>query len=72
MRACDKVRELLCDGAPEMDHKTPGAKTTGTVVYIHPGERFYVVRFDFPAGSFRESFYFPDRATQSEKEGRAK
>lgn len=28
----------------------------GTVVYIHPEERFYTLRFDFPKGSFRESY----------------
>lgn len=28
----------------------------GEVVYIHPKGRFHVVRFDFPFGSFRESF----------------
>ena len=26
------------------------------VVYIHPKGRFHVVRFDFPIGSFCESF----------------
>ena len=26
------------------------------VVYIHPKGRYHVVRFDFPGGSFRESF----------------
>ena len=29
----------------------------GTVVYIHPEGRFYTLRFDFPKGSFRESFW---------------
>ena len=28
----------------------------GTVVYIHPENRFYTLRFDFPKGSFRESY----------------
>lgn len=40
-----------------------GKKLTGTVTYIHPERRFYVVRFDFPQGrSFSETFYFPSRA----------
>ena len=28
----------------------------GTVVYIHPDGRFFTLRFDFPKGSFRESY----------------
>lgn len=28
----------------------------GRVVYIHPEGRFFTLRFDFPKGSFRESF----------------
>lgn len=31
-------------------------KKRGTVVYIHPQNRFYRVRFDFPYGSWHESF----------------
>lgn len=35
----------------------------GTVTYIHPERRFYIVRFDFARGrSFSEAFYFPNRA----------
>lgn len=33
-----------------------GGKMEGTVVYIHPKGRFHVVQFNFPGGSFRESF----------------
>lgn len=33
----------------------PG-RERGTVVYIHPKGRFYRVRFDFPGGSWCESF----------------
>jgi hypothetical protein len=29
---------------------------TGTVVYIHPEGRFYTLEFNFPGGTFRESF----------------
>ncbi|MBO4854074.1 MAG: hypothetical protein J5482_02865 [Oscillospiraceae bacterium] len=28
----------------------------GTVIWIHPKGRFYVLRFDLPGGSFCESF----------------
>lgn len=38
--------------------KTENKKTmTGTVVYIHPEERYHVVEFAFPYGAVRESFY---------------
>ena len=33
-----------------------GGMVKGEVVYIHPKGRYHVVRFDFPGGSFRESF----------------
>lgn len=33
-----------------------GRPINGEVVYIHPKGRFHVVRFDFPFGSFCESF----------------
>lgn len=37
-------------------------KHEGTVVWIHPERRFYVLRFDCPQGrSFCESYYFPSR-----------
>lgn len=40
-----------------------GKTLTGTVTYIHPERRFYIVRFDFAQGrSFSEAFYFPSRA----------
>lgn len=32
---------------------------SGTVVYIHPEERFYTAEFKGLFGSFRESFFFP-------------
>lgn len=35
----------------------------GSVTYIHPERRFYIVRFDCPQGRcYSESFYFPHRA----------
>ena len=40
----------------EKDGSKSGGPIIGTVVYIHPQGRFHVVRFDFPFGSFRESF----------------
>lgn len=49
-----------------------GKKLTGTVTWIHPEHRFYVVRFDFDRGrSFSESFYFPSRAGNREAEPKA-
>ena len=33
-----------------------GGTVKAAVVYIHPKGRYHVVRFDFPGGSFRESF----------------
>lgn len=33
-----------------------GITRTGTVTYIHPEGIFYNLRFDFPLGSFEESF----------------
>lgn len=29
---------------------------TGTVVYLHPRGRYYTLEFNFPCGTFRESF----------------
>lgn len=46
----------------------PGISEVGpqpcTVVRIHPQDRFYVVEFrsNVTGETFRESFYFPDRA----------
>lgn len=63
MKIGDKVRQEIFVGAPS-GNGLPlrmQIKRTGTVVYIHPKERFYTVRFDFPLGSFRESYYFPER-----------
>lgn len=51
----DRKTELVTFGGEK-------AKTmTGTVVYIHPQRRFYVVEFETDIGKFRESFYFPNR-----------
>lgn len=33
-----------------------GTKKTGTVVWIHPEKRFYVVEFEFRNGKFTEAF----------------
>lgn len=45
----------------------PGEVHPGRVVYIHPKRRFYVAEFRFERMdgvilSYRESFFFPDRA----------
>lgn len=39
----------------------------GTVVYIHPERRFYVVDFYFRGNHVRETFYFP---AENMEEGR--
>ena len=49
----------------------PGEVHPGKVVYIHPLRRYYTVEFSFERMdgvvlSYRESFYFPDRAGASE------
>lgn len=49
----------------------PGEVNPGKVVYIHPLRRYYTVEFSFERMdgvvlSYRESFYFPDRAGASE------
>lgn len=40
---------------------------TGTVVYIHPRRRFYIVEFEVGGRTFRESFYMG--ALQSPEKG---
>ncbi len=45
----------------------PGVYHNGTVVWIHPKRRFFVAEFSFTRSdgvvqSFRESFYFRERA----------
>ena len=52
----------------------PGAGHPGTVVYIHPERRYYVVEFRFPyipgvVRAFRESFFFPERAGEADYNG---
>ena len=48
-----RVSEPLFEG-----HKrsTSTKLFNGTVVYVHPERRYFVVQFDFPHGSYRESF----------------
>lgn len=45
----------------------PGTIHPGRVVYIHPKRRFYVAEFSFErmpgvVRTYRESFFFPERA----------
>lgn len=54
----------------------PGVYHRGTVEYIHPQGLYYSVRFAFErrdgkVQSYRESFYFPDRAGEPEDRGAA-
>lgn len=37
-------------------------RMTGTVVFIHPERRFYIVEFERGGRRWRECFYFPHRA----------
>ena len=45
------------------NHKgiAPSNRFEGIVVYIHPLCRYYTVRYDFPRGSFYESFKWVKR-----------
>jgi len=57
----DKRTELFHYG----EHKP--SRKTGTVIYIHPKRRFYVVEFELAPGKFaRESYYFPNRRAGEE------
>lgn len=54
----------------------PGEVHPGRVVYIHPLRRYYVVEFthiraDGAKLSYRESFYFPERAGAPDYTGTA-
>ncbi len=54
----------------------PGEVHPGKVVYIHPLRRYYTVEFSFERMdgvvlSYRESFYFPERAGAPEFKGTA-
>lgn len=42
----------------QLDDKSNKTKAPmkGTVVWVHPQERFHVVEFDAPGGKIRESF----------------
>ena len=53
----DKVRRLPFIHIDESGHRIVGTKEWGTVVYIHPAGRYHVVRFDYPGGSYRESYW---------------
>ena len=55
---------------------SPGVYHAGTVVYIHPKRRFYTAEFSFTRMdgkilSYRESFYFPERAGAPDYTGTA-
>lgn len=55
MQVGDKKTEKISFGDSQ------SITATGTVVYIHPKRAFYIVEFELPGGSVRESYYFPDR-----------
>ena len=64
----------LYDKIPAIPESSAGANTIpegkGTVVYIHPMGRFYVVRFDFPNASYCESRWFtPNELEEGVKAG---
>ena len=46
-------------------------RMSGVIEYIHPEERFYVVRFTTEAGSFAEAYFLPGhgRAAHDDQEG---
>lgn len=69
MQIGDIVHLHPSQSAPDMYHR-------GTVVYIHPQQLFYSARFEFQRldgkiQSYRESFYFPDRAGDPDNRGAA-
>ena len=59
----DKVKRKVNIYDPDRGTGGLGAKLTveATVVYIHPQNRFYTLRFDLPGGSYRETEYFAPR-----------
>ena len=52
LNQCYKVRPIFAIEKADM-----GRSMIGTVVYIHPKERFAVLEFEGPIGKARESFY---------------
>ncbi len=59
LRVGDHVRRRIdaMPGKRSEDYNIIYPIEEGTVVYIHPEGRFHTVRFDFPSGSFCESFH---------------
>lgn len=58
----DKLRREISFGAPDAGGSGHiPTMATGTVVYIHPLWRFYVLEFQFEQGGYCESYYFPDK-----------
>lgn len=56
MKVGDKVVCDIVRASYKSSSRMETIRETGTVVYIHPKRRFYRVRFDFPGGSWHESF----------------
>lgn len=54
MKVGDEVIHAPCLSTSYGDHKMP--PTRGVVIWIHPKERFYRVRFTVGAGSWVECF----------------
>ncbi len=55
-----KVKKVPSHAIAENGHRTAESRE-GTVRWVHPQGRFYVVEFVFGGGRFHESFY-PDLA----------
>lgn len=55
MRRGDRVSGCPTYGT---DHREGSGACGGTVVYIHPRRRFYVLAFEFGDRRFCETFYF--------------
>ena len=63
------------DRTTEAIHMGAGATLTktGTVIYIHPRRRFYVVEFEMGAGHrLQESYFFSGRGGDDETKTKAK
>lgn len=57
IRVGDAYRKKVCEPLFNGRQKTLTTRfIDGTVIYVHPDRNFFVVQFDFPDGSYRESF----------------
>lgn len=63
MKLGDKITKRchwaeLEEGRGGRQNRVVRREATGTVVYIHPEGRYYMLEFTFPGGTFRECYQF--------------